>query len=278
MIPGTEVARQSYYRYDVNWGTIIATLAVLVFASAITVVKMSRIIFDLGFHMIFSLFVAVTDITGGQRIKKMLTEIFSSFAVFFVMVLILRLFIMYANWLIGIKPEVGTVSYLLMLLGGAWALLDAPDIVQRLLGIDAGLRSGWQTMAGAYAGAKALGGLGKGIGKGVSGIRKGTTGALAFGKGLSGRPPRGSNGLNSSPSGDSGGGHPGGSSGGNGEKDEMHGDSNDFEDGSGPDYLEMMTGLDKTMYNRVNLFLEKMVHYFHLANQVKVMIEREGSH
>lgn len=197
MIPGTEVARQSYYRYAVNWGTIIATLAVLVFASAITVIKMSRIIFDLGFHMIFSLFVAVTDITGGQRIKKMLTEIFSSFAVFFVMVLILRLFVMYANWLIGIKPEVGTISYLLMLLGGAWALLDAPDIVQRLLGIDAGLRSGWQTMAGAYAGTKALGGVGKGIGKGVSGMQKGAKGALAFGKGLAGRPPKRSSGSSS---------------------------------------------------------------------------------
>jgi len=191
IFPGTEFGREEYYRYAVNWGTIIITLFILTLATAITVVKMGRVVFDIAFHSIFGLFVAVTDVTGGQRIKKMITEIVSSFAVFFVMVLILRLFILYANWLLNVKDTIGTVSYILMLLGGAWALLDAPDIVQRLLGIDAGLRSAWGTMAGAYGLAKGAQGVGKGISKGIEGVAKGATGAGAYARRALGMQPKG---------------------------------------------------------------------------------------
>ena len=194
LIPGTEVGRESYYRYGVNWGTIITTLSILGFALAITIIKMARIIFDLAFHMIFSLFVASTDITGGQRIKKMIVEIVSSFAVFFVMVLILKIFVEYANWLVGMKTEIGTIPYLLMLLGGTWALLDAPDIVQRLLGIDAGLRSGWQAMAGAYAASKGLSALPKMGGHAMDALNKGAgfvSGMKPALDGMKGKSPSG---------------------------------------------------------------------------------------
>lgn len=193
MIPTTTVGRESYYRYSVNWGTILITQIILSFALIITVVKMGRIVFDLGFHMIFSMFIAATDLTGGQRTKKMITEIVSSFAVFFVMVLILKLFIVYANWLVGLQAggSLGTITYILMLLAGTWALLDAPDIVQRLLGIDAGLRSGYQALMGAWAVSKGAGAIPKLAGKGadVASSAMGA-GAGSFTKGLMGRPPK----------------------------------------------------------------------------------------
>src|SRR5699024_4547417 len=71
---------------------------------------------------------------------------------------------------------------------GAWALIDAPDIVQRTLGIDAGLRSGWQAMAGAYAGTKIAGAgatmAGKGAGKVVKAGGKTAGSAGAGGVGM----------------------------------------------------------------------------------------------
>jgi len=223
MIPATTVGRESYYRYSVNWGTILITQLILSFALIITVVKMGRIVFDLGFHMIFSMFIAATDLTGGQRTKKMITEIVSSFAVFFVMVLILKLFIVYANWLVGLQAggSLGTITYILMLLAGTWALLDAPDIVQRLLGIDAGLRSGYQALMGAWAVSKGAGAIPKLAGKGAdmaSSAMGAGAGAGAFTKGLVGRPakseskniPSSGGGGNppTSPSGGGGGGNP----------------------------------------------------------------------
>lgn len=192
-IPTTALGQEAYYRYHVNWGTIIFSLGVVGLALAITVIKMARVIFDLGFHAIFAPFVAATDLTGGQRIKKMATEIVSSFAVLFVMVLILKLFTMYVNWVVGLMPTVGSIIGVLMLIAGAWALIDAPDIVQRLLGIDAGLRSGWQAMMGAYAGAKMAGAGLKGLSKGAGAVGKGLSGVKEFGKGLGGAKPTKSN-------------------------------------------------------------------------------------
>lgn len=160
-VPLTSLGKEAYYRYHVSWTVTIFTLIITAVALSITIIKLGRAIFDLAFHHIFALFVSVTDLTGGQRIKKVLAEIANTFGVMFVMVLILRLFVVYAQWVNGLKPSIGAVGVILMLIAGAWALIDAPDIVQRIMGIDAGLRSGHGAMMGAYAGARLAGAGGK---------------------------------------------------------------------------------------------------------------------
>lgn len=179
-VPATNLGQQSYYRYHVNWAIAIATLAVTGFALVITVLKIGRSMFDLAFHQVYALFTASTDITGGQRLKKVLTEIVSTFAVVFVMMVLLKLFIIYAQWASDLEQNIGVVGVIILLIAGAWALIDAPDIVQRTLGIDAGLRSGWQQMMGAYAGMRMAGAGGKMIGKGArkltSTVAKGVSG------------------------------------------------------------------------------------------------------
>lgn len=178
----TKIGRQTYYRYHVNWGVLIFSLLVTTVALAITVIKIGRSVFDLAFHQIFGMFIAVTDLTGGQRTKKILVEIMNTFAVIFLMVFLLKLFILYSSWANGLKENIGGFGVLLMLIAGAWALIDAPDIVQRMLGIDAGLRNGWQAAMGGYAAMKTMGAAGKGAGK-LIGAAAGTAGgAMAFGK------------------------------------------------------------------------------------------------
>src|SRR5699024_6094183 len=124
-------------------------------------------------------------ITGGQRLKKVLTEIVSTFAVIFVMIVLLKLFIIYAQWANDLEQEIGIVGVIILLIAGAWALIDAPDIVQRTMGIDAGLRSGWQAMMGAYAGTKMAGAGASMVGKGAGKIVK-TGGKTAGGIGAGG--------------------------------------------------------------------------------------------
>ncbi|WP_121639549.1 pLS20_p028 family conjugation system transmembrane protein [Virgibacillus sp. Bac330] len=180
----TELGKESYYRYHVNWGVLFFSLIVTSVALAITVIKIGRAVFDLAFHQIFGMFVATTDLTGGQRTKKVLMEIVNTFAVIFIMVVLLKMFIIYSNWVNTLKPDIGSIGVVLMLVAGAWALIDAPDIVQRLMGIDAGLRSGWQAMMGAYAGTKLAGGAAKGAGKVAGGVGKATAGIGSGAKGM----------------------------------------------------------------------------------------------
>lgn len=192
-VPATKIGQEAYYRYNLNWGTIFATLVILGFVLAITVVKVARVMYELAFHGIAVMFVAGSDINGGQRIKKMITEIVSSFAVLFVMVLILKLYTYFTSWALEIKSDIGWLPYILVMIAGAWAVIDAPDIVTRILGIDAGLRSGWQAMAGAYAGSKTAGSIGKGAGKGIAGIGSGVAGSRGLIDGLRGKNPASAN-------------------------------------------------------------------------------------
>lgn len=184
-VPATNLGQQSYYRYHVNWAIAITILAVTGFALVITTLKIGRAMFDLAFHQIYAMFTASTDITGGQRLKKVLTEIASTFAVIFVMIVLLKLFIIYAQWANDLEQHIGIVGVIILLIAGAWALIDAPDIVQRTIGIDAGLRSGWQAMMGAYAGTKMAGAGASMVGKGAGNVVK-TTGKAAGGIGAGG--------------------------------------------------------------------------------------------
>lgn len=179
-IPMTKLGQESYYRFHVNWMVLILSLLVTTVALAITVIKIGRNIFDLAFHQVFGMFIAATDLTGGQRTKKVLVEIMNTFAVIFIMMMLLKFFIYYSIFANGLKSSVGSVIVLLLLIAGAWALIDAPDIVARMLGIDAGLRSGYQSLMGAYAGTKLAGAGIKGAGKLAAGTALGTAGAANF--------------------------------------------------------------------------------------------------
>ncbi|MEE3808824.1 hypothetical protein V2H29_17960 [Lysinibacillus fusiformis] len=155
-VPMTKIGRETYYRYHVNWLSLIASLLITSIALGITVLKIGRAIFDLAFHQIFGMFIAASDLTGGQRTKKVLIEMVNTFVVIFIMTGLLQLFVLFVNWANGLKVDIGMFGVVLLMIAGAWAVIDAPDIVQRMLGIDAGLRNGWQAMMGAYAGGKAL--------------------------------------------------------------------------------------------------------------------------
>lgn len=206
VIPGTTIGKEAYYRYHVNWGTVIFTLGVTTFALAITIIKVGRMMFDIVFTQFFAMFVAVTDLTGGQRTKKVLLELANSFGVMFIMVFIMQLFIFYANWVNDL--QIGFIPTILMLIAGAWALMDAPDIVQRMMGIDAGLRSGYGALMGAYAGVglaskggnmlKGLASKGASAGAGLAGM---AVGGLGSGKGKDSSQPKMPNGGGKPPTG-----------------------------------------------------------------------------
>lgn len=181
-IPLSKLGQESYYRYHVNWGVLIFSLLVTSFAMIITIIKIGRAAFDLAFHQIFGMFVAATDLTGGQRTKKILVEMTNTFGIIFIMTLLLKIFVLYSSWANGLKGSIGGIGVLLLLIAGAWALMDAPDIVARMMGIDAGLKSGYQALMGGYAASKMIGGAGKAVGKGVAGAGKMAMGGTNYGR------------------------------------------------------------------------------------------------
>ncbi|MFU2033388.1 pLS20_p028 family conjugation system transmembrane protein, partial [Bacillus wiedmannii] len=172
-----DVFKEAYYRWSINWGSVLISLIVTAFALLISIVKVGRIIYELAFHNIFGALVAATDISGGQRLKKVINEIFSCYAVIFCMALLLKIYTIYVGWLA--TKDFGFMGWgnALLLLAGSWAVLDGPNIVERILGIDAGLQSGWKTMMAGAMAAKAGFDVAKATGKMM---KKGATGTAGM--------------------------------------------------------------------------------------------------
>lgn len=172
-----------YYRYDVQfvniWISLIANIFVLFFSSF----KVIKIIFDLAFSQIFTMFLAGTDLTNGQKLKKALENIISSYIVLLLMTMIHKFYLLGVAY-INAKSWSGLVEALLILFI-AIAVIDAPDIVEKVLGIDAGISKGANMITSVYYGsqmAKGTGGMIMGTKDPITEERKG--GLYGMGKSI----------------------------------------------------------------------------------------------
>lgn len=158
------VFSEKYYRYHLNFFIIIITLACTTVTQLFTAIKVAQLIFELAFTKLFATMYAFADISSGQRLKDIVKHILSIFAVIFSTALLLKLYLLYSNWITTINNDNIFLKMFLMI-GGAFVVIDGPNIIERTLGIDAGIKSGWGVLAGAYSSIKMGGELSKGLGK-----------------------------------------------------------------------------------------------------------------
>ena len=148
---------ESYYRYDVNWLTVLTTLAVMAFTLFSIAYKLARLSFELTFNYILALLVAPADIHDGQKTKKIMQSILNTFLVIILIFLSMKIYMIGTAY---VAAELDGLAYLIALIAFSVAVIDGPNIVERLFGIDAGLKNGWGVLAGAYAGGKLISGAG----------------------------------------------------------------------------------------------------------------------
>lgn len=153
---GLEFNNEYYFRYDVNWLTLLTTLCVIGFTLFSIAYKLARLSFELAFNYVLAIIIAPADVHDGQKTKKIIQSIFNTFLVIILIFLSMKIYITGTAY---IAEELTGLAYLIALIAFSVAVIDGPNIVERLFGIDAGLKSGWGVLAGAYAGGRALSGL-----------------------------------------------------------------------------------------------------------------------
>lgn len=157
---GVEWNNSYYYRYSLNWVTLLTTIIVMAFTLFSIAYKLARLSFELAFNYILAIIIAPADIHDGQKTKKILQSILNTFLV------IILIFLSMKVYMIGtvfIADQLSGLAYLIALIAFSVAVVDGPNIVERLFGIDAGLKNGWGVLAGAYAGGRMVAGVGKGL-------------------------------------------------------------------------------------------------------------------
>ena len=174
--------KEYYYRFDINFLNIILSLGVLGATLAFTCFKLARLIFELGYNKFLAIIVAPADINDGQKTKQIIQNIMSTFVVVFLIATLLKFYTLF----VAVCADIKGIEGVILLVAGSFAVIDGPNMVEKLFGIDAGLRSGFKTMAGAYmvgktvmGGANKIGSTAKGMAGGAGKMAGGAIGASA---------------------------------------------------------------------------------------------------
>lgn len=164
-----------YYRYHVDWFTVYATLLSLAIVLGFVVYKFGRIGYEIAVHKILGAAYAATDLADGRRIKEVFKSVMSLFAVIVLVVLLIQFYLVYVSYVKAqfSADKIGGIAYGVALLIATLAVIDGPNLIERTLGIDAGLKSGYQTLIGAMA-----------IGRGAANLARGAR-DLAIGNPMS---------------------------------------------------------------------------------------------
>lgn len=150
---GVEWNNQYYYRYQPNWLTIFVTLGIMGFTLFSIAYKLARLSFDLAFNYVLAILVAPTDLHSGQKTKKVIQSILNTFLVIILIFVSIKLYTIGTAYL---AETLDGFAYLIALIAFSVALIDGPNMVERLFGIDAGLKRGWGVALGAYAAGKGV--------------------------------------------------------------------------------------------------------------------------
>ena len=138
------------YKYDYNfWFAVLKLLCVavcLLFAG----LKVASTLYDILFAELIAPIVVASDMSGSGRAKQVIQNLFSSYLVMVLVVLLLRLYILV---IYTISKDTSFLhnnlaAEIMIIIAGAKFVIDGPDLVVKLIGLDAGVKSGLGTIMG----------------------------------------------------------------------------------------------------------------------------------
>lgn len=170
-----EDINEGVYRYSFSFFGPFVTLLILLIGISMGAFKTAKLMFELVFTQTLAPLVFASDVTNSGRSKEVVKKVLSTYILIAIVFYGLMLFMTLSLWALDESNVPNMIVRVFLLAGIAWGMIDGPDIVIKLLGIDAGVRSGFSALVGAgmaVGGASRLirGGanLAKGIGRNVA--------------------------------------------------------------------------------------------------------------
>lgn len=173
---------EEFYRYSMDFISIIVTLGAMAITLLCVALKVARLLFELAFDKLFATLFAFADIDDGKKLKEIIKHIVTTFIIIFATAVMTKLYIIFTTWLGSSLGNAGLdtkgLAKIVVLVGVSIAVVHGPELIERILGMDAGVKSGWgATMAG-YGLIKGAGNATKGLAS--SGMQLGRAGMLGM--------------------------------------------------------------------------------------------------
>lgn len=143
----TSVGNTFYFRYKLDaLPAVMELVAVMLLYIALSY-KCTRLAFELVFARLLA-YLYAAELSGGQKIAKILTFIRDTYILLVITTLCVKVYYLF-NAYINEHIENSLVQGFLILFV-AFAVIDGPNLVEKLLGMDAGLKSSTARMMAAY--------------------------------------------------------------------------------------------------------------------------------
>ena len=169
-----------YYRYHIDFLVIYIALIATGVAFVFMGYKVAKLIFDLAVHGFLAVIFSASDLTNGQRVKQVLQSIASIYITLALSVVMIKFF--YLGQAFISTNVTNALIKAIALLFFAFAVIDGPNIIEKILGVDIGLKSGFQTIASTFMASKAITSATHSLGKLGSAAVGGAAGAVAGAK------------------------------------------------------------------------------------------------
>lgn len=153
------IGDEYYYRYNLDFFTCILELFSLALIYIAMAYKCVRVIFELIVSRVL-VFLYSAEISGGEKVKKILIFIRDSYILLLVSALCIRIYLLMNAFL---PNHVTGLTKGIILLFIAFSVIDGPNLVEKLLGMDAGLKSSTARFISAYHMARGAGRVATGV-------------------------------------------------------------------------------------------------------------------
>lgn len=170
------------YRYDYDFLPtfiiLLASILCLIFAG----LKLGNVMYDLVIVQLIAGIVIATDQKNGGRAKKTFQEILNCYLIFLLCALLIKIFFM-----LEMKIIQSNFSYflkLILIIAFAKGTIDGPDFITKIIGTDAGVKSGAAAIMAINQGvnvARSVAAPGIAIGKRVAGGAAGAVSGMGTG-------------------------------------------------------------------------------------------------
>lgn len=162
----------TYYRYHIDFITIFMTLFATSIVMIFTSFKVVKIVFDIIVHQILATLMAAGDWASGQKLKEVVKSLFALFFLVFMCSVMMKLYFMFSAWTSGNIKSGAARGFILIF--AAFAVIDGPNIVEKIFGIDAGLASTFRSVSTLFFAASGAARVAKGAGHTVGNAIRGT--------------------------------------------------------------------------------------------------------
>ncbi|HFD1687679.1 TPA: pLS20_p028 family conjugation system transmembrane protein [Enterococcus hirae] len=144
----------TYYRY--SWHPWLITIELITkgVVYAFVIFKTAKLINELGLLYVITSGISLTDIKNGQRNSQLAIKIRDTFIVLYLMMFMINFFDIWSAFVAD--SSLSSLVKPIAVAGGAWLVIDGPNFIEQLFGIDAGLSSVGRTIVATVQGGSAL--------------------------------------------------------------------------------------------------------------------------